>query len=132
MRHVLALLAALFVLAACENSPSAPEGTVFVVEVVPGETFRILVTTPEQVADARAMLQSGEERVVMGELARGSGGFNSGYRWHLKPQTVSIVDAAVEICDGRPSFVEAELDYWMANVKTYCPWGARIVREETT
>ena len=32
----------------------------------------------------------------------------------------------VELCDGRPSFVEDDLDYWLDTVKQYCPWGVEV------
>jgi hypothetical protein len=31
----------------------------------------------------------------------------------------------MEVCDGRPSYVDAHLDQY----PTYCPWNARIVSE---
>jgi hypothetical protein len=33
------------------------------------------------------------------------------------------VDSAIELCDGRPSYIEAHQD----DYPVYCPWGARIV-----
>jgi hypothetical protein len=31
----------------------------------------------------------------------------------------------MELCDGRPSYVEAHLDEF----PSYCPWGAKVVSE---
>jgi hypothetical protein len=36
-----------------------------------------------------------------------------------------MTEAAIELCDGRPSCVETHL----SDYATYCPWGARIVAE---
>ena len=58
-------------------------------------------------------------------LRRGDGGFNAPWSWHLDPAETRFVEAAIEVCDGTPSYVEAHL----AEFPTYCPWGARIVRE---
>lgn len=117
-------------LGACGDSPTTPlVGTRFQVQVVPGETFTILLDDSATVATARELLQTDGTIVVHGELARGDGGFNAPYRWHLKPGTVTFVDLAMEICDGRPSFVEEELEYFLDKVKYYCPWGATIVAE---
>jgi hypothetical protein len=35
----------------------------------------------------------------------------------------------MELCDGRPSMVEADLPYWLGTVKRFCPWGAKVVGE---
>jgi hypothetical protein len=124
------LLLLLVALTGCDEWPTYPDnGTIFVVEVVPGERFRILLNDPARIETARALLASGQTTVVHGELARGNGRFNIAYGWHLRPSTVTFVDVAMELCDGRPSFVQQELDYFMAKVKYYCPWGARIVAE---
>jgi hypothetical protein len=34
---------------------------------------------------------------------------------------------AIELCDGRPSFVEESLFYWLLTVGSYCPWSSQIV-----
>ncbi len=117
--------------AACGGgSPAAPARAVYVVDVV-GERFRILLSDGERIAEARRIL-AGEEsqKIVAGRLLAGDGGFNDGYGWHMDPATVQFADASVEVCDGRPSAVEANLDYWLNTLGQYCPWAARIVAEE--
>ena len=60
-----------------------------------------------------------------GPLLRGDGGFNAPWSWHFDPDQVRMVEAAIEVCDGTPSYVETHL----SDFPTYCPWGARIVRQ---
>jgi hypothetical protein len=36
---------------------------------------------------------------------------------------------SIELCDGRPAMVEADLNYWLTRVGSFCPWGARVVAE---
>jgi hypothetical protein len=38
---------------------------------------------------------------------------------------VRLTEAAIEVCDALPSFVEAH----RADFPTYCPWSGRIVGE---
>ena len=45
--------------------------------------------------------------------------------WHLDPDEVRLVEAAIEVCDGRPSYVETH----QSEFPTYCPWGARVISE---
>ena len=124
-----ALLALVLLVAGCGSSDPAgpPQGARFTIEVAFQESFTILLTNPAEVALAEALLASGGDMIVMGRLARGHGGFNAPYSWHLVPETTRFVDMTLEACSGRPaSDVEADLDYWM-ELGTFCPWGSRVV-----
>ena len=122
------LACGLALLAGCDNSPTArdEDRDAFLVEVV-GEQFHVRATNPETVAALRARQQSGEVSVVLGEVKQGDGGFNAPWSWHLDPATVEVADAAIELCDGRPSMVQQNVGKWIAEVRVYCPWSARVV-----
>ena len=122
-RLMLAALAAAML--GCSES-TAPVTALFTVEVS-GEQFKAQVEGDAAIAAMQARLQSGRTGVISGTLVRGNGGFNTGWGWHLEPTTVTTPDLAMELCDGRPSFVQNDLDYWMSSVKQFCPWGARVV-----
>jgi hypothetical protein len=116
-------IGALAVLLAGCGSPSDPSGyTEFVVEVE-GERFVLRALDPETVRLATQNMQGGNGMFPIGPLLRGDGGFNAPWSWHLDPEEVRLTEVAVEVCDGRPSYVEAHLD----DYPTYCPWGARVV-----
>jgi len=38
-----------------------------------------------------------------------------------------MAEVSIELCDGTPSFVEENLDYWLDTVHTYCPWSSKVV-----
>jgi hypothetical protein len=38
-----------------------------------------------------------------------------------------MADATIELCDGSPSYVEANLTEYVEVVRRYCPWGATLV-----
>ncbi|MGQ0646867.1 MAG: BP74-related protein [Gemmatimonadaceae bacterium] len=122
-----------FALLACSDSTAPNNGTdpapTFVVEVS-GEEFRVRVATAAQAAALRARMRTGTRGVIQGTLVAGNGGFNGPWAWHLDASTVAAPDLAIELCDGRPSMVDADLGYWMGTVRVFCPWGARVVREE--
>lgn len=109
--------------AGCSN-PMSPTPTVadFVVDV-DGERFVIRVTDPDTIRLAQDNLEGRNARFPMGTLRAGDGGFNAPWSWHLDPGTVRLVEMAIEVCDGRPSYVETH----QGDFPTYCPWGARIV-----
>lgn len=104
-----------------------PEGSaVFEIEVS-GERFRAAVTDTTEIRLLSERMTNGERGVVSGELRSGHGGFNSGWGWHMAPESVHVTDLSIELCDGRPSMVQADLGYWIDTVRQFCPWGARVV-----
>lgn len=97
----------------------------YAIEVI-DEEFVVQVVSLSQVEQMEARLASGEEGVISGELAAGDDGYNEPWSWHLVPATVHAPDVAIEVCDGRPSMVEDDLEYWLGTVKQFCPWQAKV------
>ena len=119
-------LAAAAVLSACDDAAGPEQNPAFALEVS-GERFVVEVITQAQVDELEARLASGVQGVVNGDIVSGDGGYNQPWSWHMVPSTVHTADASIELCDGRPSLVEADLDYWLESVGQFCPWGARVV-----
>jgi hypothetical protein len=105
---------------------SKPRPMYFTVQVI-DETFVILITDLETVKLALENLNGKNSKIPHGELSAGDGGFNEPWSWHLVPDTVRMVDSSIEIYDGRPSFVENELEYWLDSLGFYSPWGGKVV-----
>ncbi|GBC70582.1 hypothetical protein HRbin02_00350 [Candidatus Calditenuaceae archaeon HR02] len=101
-------------------------GRYFLVDVS-GERFIIYVTDEETIRLAEDNLRGLNNLFPTGELERGDGGFNKPWSWHLRPDTVRMAEFSIELCDGLPSYVESELDYWIDTVGRYCPWSGRII-----
>jgi hypothetical protein len=107
---------------ACSH-PTSPTGAAeFIVDVV-GERFVMRTTDAETIRLATENLQGQNRRFPSGPLRAGSGGFNGPWTWHLDPDATRMVEAAIEVCDGTPSYVESH----KADFPTYCPWSARVV-----
>lgn len=51
--------------------------------------------------------------------------YNAPWSWHLDGSTVTFASTSIELCDGRPSFVEASPCAAFAN-GTFCPWSAKL------
>ncbi|MCS7083111.1 MAG: hypothetical protein N2561_07235 [Bacteroidetes bacterium] len=122
----------LIALLGCGHEQGAAE---FVVRVGQ-ERFVVRIMSPDQIETARQILAGRlSQRIISGELRAGDGGFNrdpqTGRRWswHLDPQTVVFAEVAIELCDGLPSHVEANLPYWLGTVRRFCPWSAFVERE---
>jgi hypothetical protein len=125
MKRALILSFTLILTLSCSGeSPTEPQGQFFTVEVA-GERFRMLVTDPETIRLARENYEGRNQRFPIGNIQRGSGGFNEPWSWSYIPDSIRMVEVAIEVCDGRPSYVNDHLDDYLR--VGYCPWGARVV-----
>ncbi len=124
---------------ACGPQPTATPvadplaGGVLATFDVVGEQFKVWVTNPvtvQQLLD----LQAGQSQanIPNGRIfaGPGAGAHNVPYGWHLDPVEIEMAEMTIELCDGTPSFVEDELDYFVTTVQRYCPWSARLVAIE--
>ena len=127
--RVACALIALAALTGCNDSIGISTGGTFVVSVA-GEQFRVRIDNALLATRARRIAVGAEnQKVVSGDLARGDGGFNTGYGWHIIPSTVALIDQAVAECNGTPSDVESDIDHWVDDIKRFCPAGSRILGE---
>lgn len=115
----------------CEvDGKTALRGGALATFEVAGERFRSWFRTPTTIWQLRR-LAAGEStaNIPIGSLRRGSGrgGANAPYSWHLDARDTSMADVTIELCDATPSYVERHLTEFVDIVKTFCPWGARLV-----
>jgi hypothetical protein len=101
-----------------------PDGSVIVTFDVGTEQFRILVTDRQNIAIARKLL-AGEEApsIPNGIVVRGDTSVNTGWSWHIDPDSLEFADMTTEVCDGKPSFVENR----EITGDRFCPWSAEVV-----
>lgn len=92
------VLAASTAAAACGSSPPAPSRVIRVGD----EVFRIRLDTPALEQAARAARAGTGPRIPTGRIVSGTD-VNAGWSWHLRD--VTFADAAIELCDGRPSMI---------------------------
>lgn len=110
--------------------PDELEGGMLATFRVQSDTFRVWTDRPGAMASLEALASDGgAASIPNAPLLRGPGraDHNEPWSWHLHPEALEIVAVAAEVCDGRPSFVEEELDYWIDDVGRYCPWSAELV-----
>lgn len=105
-------------------STTLPPGAVVVTFAVGDETYRVLLTEPDDIAIAR-MLLAGEEAPTIpnGLIMRGVTGINEGWSWSIDPESIGFADVTMEVCDGLPSHVE---DGTLAGDR-FCPWSAEVL-----
>jgi hypothetical protein len=137
MRHItLALLSAL-ALGACSSSVGEPDGVNAAIITVAftgltADTLDIVVTDSATIAAAEAYVHSDSgSHMISGRITRGAG-VDSSYPFHFIPETVRIVDVAIELCDGAPMRTAAAVDtFFLGSTGTvnsesaqYCPWSS--------
>lgn len=96
------------------------------------ETFVVATSDPEVIEKVEAQLaKPKEERKlhINGVIARGEQNYNPGYPWHFVEGEWALAELSAEVCDGRPSSVSEDLDYWVDEVGRFCPWSSRVKRE---
>ena len=126
--HVVAFMTAVIVVtcfaSACGGStPTAPSAGAAVTFAVASETFRVSLTSSDQVAAARAAQGGGPARIPNGRIVPGTQ-VNVGWSWHL--EDVMFVESTIELCDGRPSDVERQGTAFGGG--RFCPWTATVIR----
>ena len=121
------------VIAGCGDDAAGPDdelrGGALATFQVSGEQFHIWVTNDgviEQILDLRDGLSSAN--IPNGALHTGPGiaGHNEPWLWHIDAEDISMAEATIEVCDGRPSLVDVLLEDYLA-VGRFCPWGAELV-----
>jgi hypothetical protein len=105
------------------------------------ESYLLPITSPDDIAQARARLASGETSgvgsIVVAKIRAGGDGLNRNLRaageprwnWHVE-DFVGFADIAMEICDGWPGFIAEDPAAFIANTEgLVCLWGYRLQRE---
>lgn len=107
------------------DSPIVPSSDAIATFRVVDETFRVRLTTGEQVRAAQAAQTGMGPRIPNGRIVSGTD-VNTGWSWHL--EDLEFADVTIEICDGRPSDVERTgVTYGGGR---FCPWSAEVVAIE--
>jgi len=90
------------------------------------ESLTVWVTNGAFIDRAKQLLATGTRQIpIFGTLLDGRA-CDPQWTWHVDPQNVSFADAATEVCDGLPSYIEANKAYWLGTVGSYCPWSAVV------
>ena len=140
MKYITLALFSALTLGACSSSVGEPGGANAAIITVAFEgladTLDIVVTDSATIAAADAFVQSHSgSRMIAGRIERGAG-VDARYPFHFVPETVRIVDAAIEVCDGTPMRTTAAVDNFFvwstgdvhSESAQYCPWSSYPIR----
>lgn len=96
------------------------------------EDFIAQTSDPAVIDSCRAQLARPEaQRLdhIHGAIARVDGGSNLFWSWRFVPGEWHLAAFSIELCDGNPSAVEADLDYWVDTLGVFCPWNSYVAEE---
>lgn len=112
------------------TSPASPdlEGGILATFDVQGEEYSIFITNEETIDDVFALEErTSNATIPSGKLLRGQVSYNNPWSWHIDSEDIVMAEMTIELCDGLPSHVEENLDYWVDTVGRFCPWSAELV-----
>jgi hypothetical protein len=119
-----------FATGACKSTtgPDLKGGILTTFEVV-DEQYSVFITNTETIDKVMLNWNKWQNAggIPAGRVTKGQVSYNKPWSWHIDPEDISIVDGAIEIQDGRPSYVEANVDAWIKNVVYYSPSGAQLI-----
>lgn len=101
------------------------------------DSYILPITDSDDIAMARALLAAGEFKIVFARITVGSDGINRDlladgmpeWSWHVV-EFLAFGDIGTEICDGNPSFTEADVQNWVEGEEgTICYYSYTIVEE---
>ena len=97
------------------------------------DTVVIALTDPATIAEARA-LASGQEpsKHVTGLVVAEAVPYNTPWRFHLDPASISFAEMSIEVCDAATSYVEehlAEVGGAFLPGRRWWPWSSRVIAE---
>jgi hypothetical protein len=142
--HVCATVVAVLLAAACATDPasepttseseaalskcmtcSLPAGGLYATFRVGTETFRQHITSPAGIEGALALWKgTSNAGIPVGTLSCKCTGWNCEWDFHMAPESITFAHAAIELCDGTPSYVNSHCAEFGGG--SYCPWSAQL------
>jgi hypothetical protein len=143
--HVSALVVAALLGGACATDPasepataaseaalskcsgcSLPVGGLYATFRVTTETFKQHITSAAGISGALAAWRGTSRATIpVGTLSCQCTGWNCDWDFHMDPASITFTRAAIEVCDGIPSYVNSHCkDFGFGS---YCPWLAQMI-----
>ena len=110
------------------GSPDPATGAIVTIRTTGDEEYRVLLIDAAEIATAEELAEGERDPLIpVGTIMRtDDGGVNTGYGWHIDPASFEWAEMTMELCDGRPSYVE---DGTLSG-DIFCPWSAEVVGVE--
>lgn len=99
------------------------------------DTLIVLVSDSATIVQAERFVRTGSGPAMLsGRIVRGAGS-DPRYLFHFIPESVRLVDAGMEICDGAPMRSASDVSQFFewstgrsdSDSAPWCPWGSRPI-----
>ena len=121
--------------AAAQGAPFSPPGLAAVATGFGEEIFVVRVMDQQLLDQMWDIAYNGAPPlIVIGEIRTGNDGYNKNgpvgqpWSWHLDEDTLGLAELTIELCDGLPSYVEADILGFGGG--SFCPWSSWVVMVE--
>jgi hypothetical protein len=105
-----------------------------------GDSYVLPLSNPDDIVHARQLIADGPAigaPLVVAKIAKGANGINRNYlapgapawSWHIS-EFEGFTDFTIEILDGWPTYVEGDVDGWIANTNSYVGFWTYTVTAE--
>ncbi|MGW0801445.1 BP74-related protein [Nonomuraea sp. NPDC002799] len=134
LARILAAVAAVAAFSVVTPPAHAAPSAYFVMTDLTREEFVIQLTDADKIQHARDLLSgiTTNESHVVGRIAKSPAPYNPRWSYHLRSDTISFFDYAIEVCDATIPYVEEYLDEaggaFLPGL-VWCDWSSRLVRE---
>lgn len=101
---------------------------------LPSQDFIASTTDPFVIDSVRQELQLPEQNRrlhVNGLIAEASKKANLRWSWQFVESKWKLAEVSIEVCDGRPSYVEDDLQGWIQELGQFCPVASYVKSEVT-
>lgn len=100
------------------------------------QPFVFKLTDEARIAEARAILDDPQDRrrQVQGRIVTQKAPYNPNFSYHLRVDSISFFESAIEVCDANPQWVEDHLDEIGGSALPgfhWCPWNSMLAAEVT-
>jgi hypothetical protein len=102
-----------------------PSGGLYGTFAVGSQIFHLWINAQPGIDQALADWHSGTTQIPNGKLVcNAPAAWNCPWHWQMDPSSIMFADVAIELCDGAPSYIEANCATFG---KQYCPWSAKMI-----
>ena len=92
------------------------------------DEFVVFVASPDEIRQMREQTRKpqSKRKLIVSGIVAGKRTYNRDWRFSMDPNTIVVGDVFIEVCDGRPQYVQRHLDEWRGD--RWCPWGGYVKR----
>ena len=94
------------------------------------QTFQFWSTNSTFIDHAAQLMAEKKVATIMFKTVLDGSDCDPRWTFHVDPAQMDWPQLTTEVCDGRPSDIEADKKHWLNDVQRWCPWSSLVVSIE--